>query len=106
MMELAHPHLTCVVLQDPITWKQIYVVAISVGTIGLWCANTALSKYTGQMGIVAIVPMVAFFGFGLLSKVSAAVLFPLPSLWSPALALDCSAKWVQLSSLHCCIAFL
>ncbi|CAL8461976.1 g1507 [Coccomyxa elongata] len=53
---------------DPITWKQMYVVAISVATIGLWCANTALSKYTGQMGIVAIVPMVAFFGFGLLSK--------------------------------------
>lgn len=56
-------------MQDPITWKQMYVVAISVATIGLWCANTALSKYTGQMGIVAIVPMVAFFGFGLLSKV-------------------------------------
>ena len=55
--------------QDPFTWKQIYVVVISLGTVGLWCANTALSKFTGQMGIVAIVPMVAFFGFGLLSKV-------------------------------------
>ena len=58
-------------LQDPFTWKQVYVVVISLGTVGLWCANTALSKYTGQMGIVAIVPMVAFFGFGLLSKVRA-----------------------------------
>lgn len=52
----------------------MYVVAISVATIGLWCANTALSKYTGQMGIVAIVPMVAFFGFGLLSKVGAVLI--------------------------------
>jgi hypothetical protein len=32
----------------------------------LWCFNTALSTYTGEMGILAIIPLVAFFGFGVL----------------------------------------
>ncbi|CAL5222730.1 g5137 [Coccomyxa viridis] len=53
---------------DPITWKQAYVIFIALGTVALWCANSALDKYVGQMGIVAIIPMVFFFGFGLLNK--------------------------------------
>ena len=57
-------------MQDPITWKQAYVIFISLATVGLWCANSALDKYVGQMGIVAIIPMVFFFGFGLLNKAS------------------------------------
>ena len=56
--------------QDPINWKQVYVMVISLGTVALWCANSALDKYLGQMGIVAIIPMVFFFGFGLLNKAS------------------------------------
>jgi len=47
---------------------------IALATVGLWCANSALDKYLGQMGIVAIIPMVFFFGFGLLNKAS----FPFP----------------------------
>jgi di/tricarboxylate transporter len=57
-------------VQDPITWKQAYVIFISLATVGLWCANSVLDKYLGQMGIVAIIPMVFFFGFGLLNKAS------------------------------------
>ena len=57
-------------VQDPITWKQAYVMFIALGTVGLWCANSALDQYLGQMGIVAIIPMVFFFGFGLLNKAS------------------------------------
>ena len=45
-------------------------MVISLGTVALWCGNSALDKYLGQMGIVAIIPMVFFFGFGLLNKVS------------------------------------
>lgn len=56
--------------QDPVNWKQVYVMVISLGTVALWCANSALDKYLGQMGIVAIIPMVFFFGFGLLNKAS------------------------------------
>ena len=50
-------------------WKEVYVVAVALATVALWCANGALAPYLGQMGIVAILPMVAFFGFGILSKV-------------------------------------
>ena len=60
----------CLWLQDPITWKQAYVIFIALATVGLWCANSALDQYVGQMGIVAIIPMVFFFGFGLLNKAS------------------------------------
>jgi di/tricarboxylate transporter len=34
--------------------------------VGLWCFNSFLASYTGEMGVLAIVPMVAFFGFGVL----------------------------------------
>ena len=46
------------------------MIFIALGTVALWCANSALDKYVGQMGIVAIIPMVFFFGFGLLNKAS------------------------------------
>lgn len=56
--------------QDPINWKQAYVMFIALATVALWCANSALDQYVGQMGIVAIVPMVFYFGFGILNKAS------------------------------------
>ena len=68
MPGFSHVTHSCPMLQDPITWKQAYVIFIALGTVGLWCANSALDKYVGQMGIVAIIPMVFFFGFGLLNK--------------------------------------
>lgn len=51
---------------DPLNGTQIYVIIVSVGTVGLWCFNSFLASYTGEMGVLAIVPMVAFFGFGVL----------------------------------------
>ena len=41
---------------------------MSVATVGLWCANGALADVFGEMGIIAVLPMVAFFGFGVLGK--------------------------------------
>ena len=58
-------------------WQAVYVVAVALATVALWCANGALAPYLGQMGIVAILPMVAFFGFGILSKVRLRSLHPL-----------------------------
>ena len=55
-------------MQDPITGVQIYVLLVSIATVGLWCANGALTDVFGEMGIIAILPMVAFFGFGVLGK--------------------------------------
>ena len=60
----------CLCMQDPFSAKQIYIMGISVLTVGLWCFNSKLQVYTGEMGVIAILPLVAFFGFGILNKVS------------------------------------
>lgn len=54
--------------QDRISGVQIFVLLVSVATVGLWCANGALADVFGEMGIIAVLPMVAFFGFGVLGK--------------------------------------
>ena len=61
--------LKLVLLQDKLNVNQVYVIAISLLTVGLWCANSYLQRWTGEMGIIAILPLVAFFGFGILGKV-------------------------------------
>ncbi len=67
------------------------MIFIALGTVGLWCANSALDKYVGQMGIVAIVPMVFFFGFGLLNKASPLHLAgPLNTSLKPAIIVPAS----------------
>ena len=55
--------------------KQVYVIGISLLTVALWCANSWLQRWTGEMGIIAILPLVAFFGFGILGKVKLLGLF-------------------------------
>ena len=57
-------------MQDKLTLKQVYVIAVSLLTVALWCANSWLERWTGEMGIVSILPLIAFFGFGILGKVS------------------------------------
>ncbi|CAO3592400.1 unnamed protein product [Absidia cylindrospora] len=47
---------------------QIAVMAITVITIALWCAETTLVEYLGSTGIVATLPLFLFFGTGLLNK--------------------------------------
>lgn len=42
----------------------------------LYCHPPPLShRYTGEMGVVAVFPMIAFFGFGVLNKASACLCF-------------------------------
>eukprot|EP00879_Flechtneria_rotunda_P007786 GHRR01008159.1.p1 GENE.GHRR01008159.1~~GHRR01008159.1.p1 ORF type:complete len:762 (+),score=241.90 GHRR01008159.1:161-2446(+) len=54
--------------EDPLNGTQIYVIVVSLITVVLWCCNSFLISYTGEMGVLAIIPLVAFFGFGVLSK--------------------------------------
>ena len=37
-------------------------------TVMLWCANNSVAVYLGGQGIVAILPLALFFGFGILGK--------------------------------------
>ncbi|KAH7586475.1 SPX domain [Nakaseomyces glabratus] len=53
---------------DPFTLKQWFVSIISITTIVLWCLSNKLSGVLGEMGIISIIPLVVFFGTGLLTS--------------------------------------
>ncbi|CAG8497733.1 7873_t:CDS:2 [Paraglomus occultum] len=54
--------------KDPWTGTQVFVVFVTILTIVLWCVEKSLEDFLGDMGIVAILPLVAFFGSGILTK--------------------------------------
>ncbi|KAI9250164.1 SPX domain-containing protein [Phascolomyces articulosus] len=53
---------------DPITLTQVYVAVVTFVTIVLWCLAHTYEDTFGDMGVIAIIPLVAFFGPGLLTK--------------------------------------
>jgi len=46
--------------------KQYWVSFVCLVTIGLWCVEHQIEPLVGDMGIIAIVPIVAFFSTGVL----------------------------------------
>jgi anion transporter len=57
-------------VRDKFTGHQWFVSLVTLGTIVLWCVsqNPKVEAYFGDMGVVAIIPLVLFFGTGLLTK--------------------------------------
>jgi phosphate transporter len=55
--------------REAFTWKQYWVVIVTIVTIGLWCVAHSLEDIVGDMGVIAILPILAFFGTGVLKKV-------------------------------------
>lgn len=53
---------------DPLTATHFYVLAVTVATIVLWCVEKSFEDWVGDMGVIAIIPIIAFFGTGILSK--------------------------------------
>lgn len=49
--------------REKLCCRQIYVCVVSVITILLWCFEASLASLVGDMGIVAIFPLVMLFGF-------------------------------------------
>jgi len=47
---------------------QWFVSVVTLVTIGLWCGSHQLESTFGDMGVIAIIPIVLFFGTGILSK--------------------------------------
>ncbi|KAJ1561814.1 low-affinity phosphate transporter [Nowakowskiella sp. JEL0078] len=43
--------------------RQIYIIGVLVITIALWCSESLIEEYVGDMGVIAIFPLVAFFSF-------------------------------------------
>ncbi|KAG0252916.1 low-affinity phosphate transporter [Mortierella polycephala] len=54
--------------KDPITGTQIFVCVVTMVTIILWCLEHRLEWLFGDMGLIAIIPLLAFFGTGILTK--------------------------------------
>lgn len=52
------------------TGTQWFVSAVTLMTIALWCVESRLAWILGDMGIIAIIPIVLFYGSGVLRKVS------------------------------------
>lgn len=48
----------------PIQW---YIIVVSMSTIILWCVASKLTGIFGEMGIISLIPIILFFGPGLLT---------------------------------------
>ncbi|KAG7900786.1 hypothetical protein KL905_002928 [Ogataea polymorpha] len=54
-------------IRTAFTLKQYYICFVSVLTIVLWCLESQLESRLGSSGIISIVPIIAFYGTGLLT---------------------------------------
>lgn len=55
-------------MRDKFTGVQWFITVVTVATIVLWCITHQLEHIFGDMGVVAIIPIVLFFGTGILTK--------------------------------------
>ncbi|QGA20517.1 hypothetical protein EYB26_008222 [Talaromyces marneffei] len=55
-------------VKDSFTGTQWFVTLTTLITIVLWCFSHQLDTVFGDMGVIAIIPMVLFFGSGILTK--------------------------------------
>ena len=55
-------------VKDKFSGTQWFISITTVGTIALWCVSHQLDGVFGDMGVIAIIPMVLFFGAGILTK--------------------------------------
>jgi phosphate transporter len=56
--------------REPFTAKQYWVTFVCLVTIALWCIAHTIEDWIGDMGVIALIPVVAFFSTGVLKKVS------------------------------------
>ncbi|OBT53999.1 hypothetical protein VE04_05452 [Pseudogymnoascus sp. 24MN13] len=55
-------------VKDPFSGIQWFISLVTLATIILWCVSHQLEHVLGDMGVVAIIPLVLFFGTGILTK--------------------------------------
>ncbi|KUJ13389.1 Sodium/sulfate symporter [Mollisia scopiformis] len=57
-------------VRDSFTGVQWFISIVTIGTIVLWCITQQekVKEFLGDMGVVAIIPMILFFGTGILTK--------------------------------------
>merc|ERR1711939_203865 len=55
-------------MKDKLNGIQYFIIFVTLVTIVLWCVSHQLEWLFGDMGVVAIIPLVLFFGTGILTK--------------------------------------
>jgi phosphate transporter len=55
-------------MKDRLNGRQYFIILVTLITIVLWCTSHQLENVFGDMGVIAIIPMVLFFGTGILTK--------------------------------------
>ena len=55
-------------VNDKFSGTQWFISLTTIVTIALWCVSHQLEDVFGDMGVIAILPMVLFFGTGVLTK--------------------------------------
>ncbi|ODH50162.1 hypothetical protein GX48_03718 [Paracoccidioides brasiliensis] len=55
-------------VKDKFSGMQWFVTLVTVFTIALWCVSHQLEATFGDMGVIAIIPLILFFGTGVLTK--------------------------------------
>lgn len=55
-------------VRDKFTGVQWFISIVTLSTIVLWCVSHQLEDTFGDMGVIAIIPLVLFFGTGILTK--------------------------------------
>ncbi|KAF9927810.1 low-affinity phosphate transporter [Linnemannia zychae] len=54
--------------KEPMNIQKAFISIVTIGTIVLWCIENTFQEQLGDMGVIAILPLIAFFGTGLLTK--------------------------------------
>ncbi|KAI7893965.1 SPX domain-containing protein [Mucor mucedo] len=64
------PHLNVIKSQgfSRPTYQQTWVCIVCLGTIALWCAESALNSFWGNNGVIAAIPFVLLFATNMLNK--------------------------------------
>ncbi|OCL02911.1 SPX domain-containing protein [Glonium stellatum] len=55
-------------MRDSFSGIQWFISVVTIVTIALWCVSHQLESFFGHMGVIAIIPLVLFFGTGILTK--------------------------------------
>ncbi|OCT46170.1 putative transporter [Cladophialophora carrionii] len=55
-------------MKDRLNGVQYFIIFVTLVTIVLWCTSHQLESVFGDMGVIAIIPLVLFFGTGILTK--------------------------------------
>jgi phosphate transporter len=55
--------------RESFTLQQWWVTFVCLATIALWCVEHEIEAWVGDMGVIALFPIIAFFATGVLKKV-------------------------------------